>query len=171
MKHLLLTTIAAVVLAEAGFADAIHDAAFNGNIAVARVELNKDVDVNAKDADGNTPLDMAIWGEYTEIAELLITNGADVNLIDEEGYTPLDKALTGNYDEMAAVLHAHGAVSTENSSFSQDNRYNRTRMRDHVCFFLFIMMTIVSFLKAISVNGVKEILLVSNDIYAAIPVV
>ena len=120
MKHLLLTTIAAVVLAEAGFADAIHDAAYNGNIAVVRTELNKDVDVNAKDADGNTPLDMAIWGEYTEIAELLITNGADVNLIDEDGYTPLDKAFTGNYDEMAAVLRAHGAVKVYASNNSMD---------------------------------------------------
>ena len=120
MKHLLITTIAAVVLAEAGFADAIHDAAFNGNIAVVRAELNKDVDVNAKDSDGNTPLDMAICGEYTEIAELLITNGADVNLIDEDGYAPLDKALSGNLTEMATVLRAHGAVKVYAPNNSMD---------------------------------------------------
>ncbi|MDA7676478.1 ankyrin repeat domain-containing protein, partial [bacterium] len=143
MKQILIT-IAAVVLAEAGFADAIHDAAYNGNIAVVRAELNKNVDVNAKDADGNTPLDMAIWGEYTEIAELLITNGADVNLIDEEGYTPLDKALTGNYDEMAAVLHAHGAVSTENSSV--DNRYNRTGMGGIVFIIFIVVICIMAFI-------------------------
>ncbi|MDP7052360.1 MAG: ankyrin repeat domain-containing protein [Verrucomicrobiota bacterium] len=120
MKHLLLTTIAAVVLAEAGFADAIHDAAFNGNIAVVRTELNKAVDVNAKDADGNTPLDMAIYGENSEIAELLIINGADVNLTDEDGYNPLDKALTGNKTEIAAVLRAHGAVEEYAPNNSMD---------------------------------------------------
>ncbi len=33
MKHLLLTTIAAVVLVTTAFADAIHDAAAKGNLA------------------------------------------------------------------------------------------------------------------------------------------
>jgi ankyrin repeat protein len=63
---------------------------------------------------------MAIYGENSEIAELLIINGADVNLTDEDGYNPLDKALTGNKTEIAAVLRAHGAVEEYAPNNSMD---------------------------------------------------
>ena len=46
MKHLLLTTIAAVVLVGTAFADPVHDAAKNGNLAGVQAELDKGVDVN-----------------------------------------------------------------------------------------------------------------------------
>ena len=49
MKHLLLTTIAAVVLVGTAFADPIHDAAGDGDLAGVQRELNKGADVNAKD--------------------------------------------------------------------------------------------------------------------------
>ena len=49
MKHLLLTTIAAVVLVGTAFADPIHDAARNGDLAGVQAELDKGADVNAKD--------------------------------------------------------------------------------------------------------------------------
>ena len=47
MKHLLLTTIAAVLLVGTVFADPIHDAARNGDLAGVQAELDKGVDVNA----------------------------------------------------------------------------------------------------------------------------
>ena len=49
MKHLLLTTIAAVVLVVTAFADPIHDAVFDGVIARVQAELDKGVDVNTED--------------------------------------------------------------------------------------------------------------------------
>ena len=50
MKHLQLATIAAVVLlVESAFADPIHDAARNGDLAGVQAELDKGADVNAKD--------------------------------------------------------------------------------------------------------------------------
>jgi hypothetical protein len=49
MKHLLVTTIAAVLLVGTAFTDPIHDAARNGNLAGVQAELDKGVDVNAKD--------------------------------------------------------------------------------------------------------------------------
>ncbi len=57
MKHLLLTTIAAVVLEGTAFADPIHDAAKNGNLSGVQAELDKGVDVNVKDD----------WGGYTPL--------------------------------------------------------------------------------------------------------
>ena len=49
MKHLLLTTIAAVLLVGTVFADPIHDVAWKGDLAGVQRELKKGADVNAKD--------------------------------------------------------------------------------------------------------------------------
>ena len=72
MKHLLLTTIAAVVLVGTTFADPIHEAVSIGDLAGVQAELDKGADVNAKNADGDTPLDLAF---KTEIADLLRKHG------------------------------------------------------------------------------------------------
>ena len=62
MKHLLITTIAAVVMATTAFADPIHTAARNGDLAGVQAELDKGVDVNAKDGENRlTPLHRAVW--------------------------------------------------------------------------------------------------------------
>ena len=75
MKHLLLTTIAAVVLVGCG-ESIIHDAAAAGDLAAIQAELDKGVDVNIRDPYGKTPLHVV---KTKEIAELLIAKGADVN--------------------------------------------------------------------------------------------
>ena len=72
MKHLILTTIAAVLLVGTAFADPIHDAVFDGVIARVQAELDKGVDVNAEDEFGFTPLHFAAWVGHKEIAVLLI---------------------------------------------------------------------------------------------------
>ena len=79
MKHLLLTTIAAVVLVGTAFADPIHDTAANGDLAGVQAELDKGVVVNAKDDDGRTPLHYMALKDRKEVAELLIANCANVN--------------------------------------------------------------------------------------------
>ena len=57
MKHLLITTIAAVVLVGCGPSMSIHDAASEGNIEAVKQHLAAGTDVNAKDdMFGNTPL-------------------------------------------------------------------------------------------------------------------
>ena len=48
MKHLLLTTIAAVLLVGSAFADPIHDAAKYGDLAGVQAELDKGANVNLK---------------------------------------------------------------------------------------------------------------------------
>ena len=101
MKHLLLTTIAAVVLVGCGPSMSIHDAATNGNIEVVKQHFANGADVNAKDKYGRTPLHYAV---DREIAELLIANGANVNAKDGDGETPLDLTNT----EIADLLREHG---------------------------------------------------------------
>ena len=77
MKHLLLTTIAAVVLV--GCRDSvpdmsIHDAA-SGDIEAVKQHLAAGADVNAKDDVGRTPLDWAISNNHPETADLLRKHG------------------------------------------------------------------------------------------------
>ena len=55
MKHLLLTTIAAVLVVGCGPSApdiSIHDAAYEGNIEVVKQNLAAGTDVNAKDGIG-----------------------------------------------------------------------------------------------------------------------
>ncbi len=116
MKHLLLTTIAAVVLVGCGEAVkdvSIHDAAYFGNIEVVKQHLAAGVDVNLKTPTGLTSLHSAAFGDEKEVAELLITKGADVNAKYIKGETPLDWAIKYNNSEIAALLRKHGGKTGE----------------------------------------------------------
>ena len=106
MKHLLLTTIAAVLVVGCGPSVDIWEAARTGNIEAVKQHLAAGVDVNAKNDRGWTPLHRAAWGRHTEIVELLITNGADVNAKDDRGATPLHHAID---KEIVELLIAEGA--------------------------------------------------------------
>ena len=69
-------------------------------------------DVNARDAEGRTPLHRAtIAGDY-ELAQRLIGAGADVNAKDGDGYTPLHMAvLLGNVKVVHALIAAGADVN------------------------------------------------------------
>ncbi len=108
-KHLLLTTTAAVVLVGAAFADPIHDAAKSGDLADVQAELDKGVDVNAKNINGWTSLHLAAINGHNEVAELLIFKGADVNEKDEWGWTPLHYTANIGYKKIAELLIFKGA--------------------------------------------------------------
>ena len=106
MKHLLLTTIAAVLLVGCGPSVDIWEAARTGNIEAVKQHLAAGVDVNAKDVDGINPLHYATWTDHKETVELLITKGADVNAKDAAGNTPLDLSISKL--EIADLLRKHG---------------------------------------------------------------
>ena len=112
MKHLLLTTIAAVLVVGCGKSPkeiSIHEAAAEGNIEVVKQHLAAGTDVNAKGATGWTPLHLAAGEGHKEVAELLIAKGADVNAKNDDGETPLDLAIGRKHPETAALLRKHGA--------------------------------------------------------------
>ena len=124
MKHLLLTTIAAVVLVGCGVwgpseaERALVGAAESGNIEAVKQHIAAGTDVNAKDdALEWTPLFMAAaWG-HKEVVELFIAKGADVNATDDGGKTPLDEATHPDNPnasaEIANLLRKHGGKTGE----------------------------------------------------------
>ena len=112
MKHILITTIAAVVLVGCGesqqsapapeakpVAEAappepttakapgipIREAVKTGNIEAVKQHLDAGADVNAKGKYGRTPLHYAATRGLKKIIELLIARGADVNTKIEVG--------------------------------------------------------------------------------------
>ena len=95
MKHLLLTTIAAVLLVGCGPSVDIHQAATEGNIEAVKQHLAAGTDIELKCTGcGGTALGHAAKHGHKEIAELLVENGADVSAEitsgNYRGKTPLD---------------------------------------------------------------------------------
>ena len=147
MKHLVLTTIAAVVLVGCGESQqsaiapetkpaepvaevaqpeppttkeadiSIHDAAAKGNIEAVKQHLVAGIDVNVVNYSKETPLHYAAINGHKEIAELLITGGADVNAKKDVGNTPLHTAAYEGQKEIIELLIANGADVNAKSRF------------------------------------------------------
>jgi hypothetical protein len=127
MKHLLLTTIAAVVLVGCGESQSpepptakapdilIHDAVLRGNIEAVKQHLTAGMDVDARSKQDKTPLHLAAAGGHKEIVELLIAEGANVNAKNNDGRTPLDSIyhIRGGKPETFTLLRKHGGKTGE----------------------------------------------------------
>jgi ankyrin repeat protein len=129
MKHLLLTTIAAVLVVGCGESQqpepptakapdiSIHEAVAEGNIEAVKQAIADGADVNAKGRWGSTPLHHTALGGHKEITELLIAKGADVNAKGDGVKTPLDVAThpdnPNDTAETADLLRKHGGKTGE----------------------------------------------------------
>ena len=123
MKHLLLTTIAAVVLVGCGPSVDIHQAAKDGNIKAVKQHIATGTDVDVKDDNwGGTPLYFAACKGHKEIAEMLIDNGADINAKTKYGLTPMHGATTKEVAELS-ITHT-GRKSSSLTRISPN--YSRT---------------------------------------------
>ena len=138
MKHLLITTIAVVLLVGCGKSQqsapspetppvepvaesvkpksptakaidiSIYKAAAKGNIEVVKEHLDAGADVNAKHG-GRTLLHAAAGKGRKEIVELLIDNDANVNVKDAVSGTPLHEAALRGDKEVVELLITKGA--------------------------------------------------------------
>ena len=109
MRHLLITTIAVVLLMGCGplqsNAMSLHRAAEEGDIEAVKEYLAAGTDKNVRAGKwGDTPLHRAAFWGYTEIVELLINNEVDVNAKDDYGCTPLHDAAEYSHLEIAEML-------------------------------------------------------------------
>ncbi|MBL59633.1 MAG: hypothetical protein CMO75_08190 [Verrucomicrobiales bacterium] len=110
MKHLLITTIAAVLVVGTTFADEIHDAAAKGDSAGVQAQLDKGVDVNTKSgAAAVPPLLLAALNGHTEVAALLAANGADLGRADKFGNSSLHYAAHHGSNEIVVLLITNSA--------------------------------------------------------------
>ncbi|XP_057679280.1 ankyrin repeat and SOCS box protein 2-like [Corythoichthys intestinalis] len=90
---------------------AIHQAAWLNREACLRVLLTAQPGmVNERSERGETPLLVAVSGEHSGCAGLLLENGADPNVADREHETPLYKACEKDNPALVALLLNHGAA-------------------------------------------------------------
>ncbi|WP_050030527.1 ankyrin repeat domain-containing protein [Verrucomicrobium sp. BvORR034] len=75
--------------------------------------LTKGADVNAVDADGNTPLIAAAEKDDVTTLNLLLERGADLSHANENGWTALDRAVSYRRRTIARKLVAAGAPLDE----------------------------------------------------------
>ena len=109
MKHLLITTIAAVLLMGCGplqsNAKSLHRAAEEGDIEAVKKHVAAGANKNVRAGKWrDTPLHRAAFWGYTEVVELLINNEVDVNAKDKYGCTPLHDAAEYSHLEIAEML-------------------------------------------------------------------
>jgi len=88
---------------------AIHIATKRGDATYLRVLLGRGASSNVQDDRGNTPLMLAVTGNYPECVELLMQQRANVNLANASGETPLIRAVQLRNVELVRILLAGGA--------------------------------------------------------------
>ena len=100
-----------MLVATTAFADPIHTAAWDGDLAEVQAELDKGVDVNEADINfyNLAPLHYAAIHGQKEIAELLIAAGADVSANTTTRGTPLHLVAFEGHKEIIELLIAEGA--------------------------------------------------------------
>lgn len=81
-------------------------------VATCRVLLQHGVDVNTRNANGETPLHEAasLYNTSHALVRLLLESGADASLASAEGTTPLDKALEFSDEELCRMLCEAGGT-------------------------------------------------------------
>ena len=139
MKHLLLTTIAAVLLvgcigvqessspadakltehvsdakpANSEADDALVNAAVSGDIEVVKLLIANGANVNAKDVYGDSSMHYVAHRGRKEIVELILANGAEVNTTTISGdFTPLDLATKRKLADIVNLLRKHGGKTS-----------------------------------------------------------
>ena len=104
------------VKSQCGWA-ALHQAAENGRIEVARLLIERGTKVNVKSQKGWTALHLAAENGHIEMVKFLIERGAEVKAKSQKGWTALHLAAENGHIEMVKFLIEHGvAINTQSGS-------------------------------------------------------
>ncbi len=87
-----------------GGATALHLAARQGNLEMARILVENGADVNAIDLEGWTPLMRAAFFQNDEIVDLLLSNGAAAQLLNSIGESAIVHATISDCDKCLDLL-------------------------------------------------------------------
>lgn len=82
----------------------LHSAVLGDNLPLVSYLLTRGIPVNARNEDGNTPLNYGVESE--EMVELLVSAGADVNAQNNQGDTPLMEHIFITEESAKALLEA-----------------------------------------------------------------
>ncbi len=111
MKNLALLLSALLIIVASVPAAEIHQAAAKGDLAAVKALVEADPSLlNAKDADGRTPLHWACRGVHVEVLSYLAEKGADVNALDNNQIAPLHSLASRDHEEGIRLLLAKGAI-------------------------------------------------------------
>jgi ankyrin repeat protein len=89
--------------------EALHAAAFAGNLEEVRRLLEQGVAVDARDAEGRTPLMWASFNGHTAVDALLLEKGAAIDAREVNGRTALMYASSGPFVGTVGLLLEKGA--------------------------------------------------------------
>ncbi len=97
----------ALFLPEVKNGELIHQAVSENNIEAVRFLIGHRLDMNALNADGNTPLIAALEKNLTQIAEILINAKADIELPrNQDSLSPLEIAISMDSPIATQLLNA-----------------------------------------------------------------
>ena len=88
---------------------ALHVAAEDNHLILARFLIDKQANVNARDYLGMTPLHWAAYKGHSEMVVLLLKHNAEINATDINGLTPLHMATVYGHDKIINLLLDSGA--------------------------------------------------------------
>ena len=80
------------------------DTSAQGRTRTAKLLLERGVNVEARDSDGNRALMLAAYRGRGEIVTLLLARGADFDAKSEEGRTAISMAEKNGYKDIAKLL-------------------------------------------------------------------
>lgn len=99
-------------------------AAQNGHLDVVNYLLSMNADVNLVPCNQMTPLHIALWNSYTDVAKAILTKGGvDLNVKAVKGYTSLHCAAIKGCREIVSLLlamHADTALKDEGGQTALD---------------------------------------------------
>jgi len=88
--------------------ESLHDAIYDGNIALVKALLDSGASIEELDEDRNTPLlACCTYRPITELINLLIGKGANINAVNAAGESALLIAARDKMDHVSAILLSH----------------------------------------------------------------
>ena len=84
-------------------------ASLHGNVQDIKKAMSRGADVNCKDLNGNTPLNMVAKLSYFHLVKYFVEKGAEVNTANNEKITPLHYGVEYNHVKIVKLLLEKGA--------------------------------------------------------------